>query len=432
MTILNGGIGAVFWEGFFADEGGWRWMSTIGHMRVPSVILPAEIYFELSCGQPECYDRFPFDLRIFAGGKLVRSITFRRGEPAEIVQMYLDQPHQEVPIRLESAESFVPSLCGKSNDIRRISVRLSHLRIEPIAEPQQNKASNNQTMGARLEPSNLYSLSHRSCPLCGNAQLVDRQLLGCLPSSSPFGPRKYHLVSCSHCGLIYLSPLPNKEVLDAIYVHSPQFDACACYKGRRTLLAIGFRLAALLEHLDLMFEPVRVLEIGGGLSWMSRAAKFLNKRSITVVQDISSETAGACRWVDHYVVGDLTDKLDEIGKYGPFQIISLTHVIEHLPDPLGTLQICRQLLECRGRIFVTAPQKPTNWSLSDPFTAWETWNYAHVPAHLQYFDGVSMRRCADLAGLNMVYYDASPEGGQALEAWLSKAKPEQQWSKKSS
>ncbi len=390
--------------------------------------MPAEIYFELSSDQPECYDRFPFDLHIIVCGKPTKSITFRRGENPEIVQVRLNQSDQEIPIRLESTQSFVPSLCRRSEDVRRISVRLSHLRLEPFAEqpvdspdPQQDERLNSQRTGARLKSSNLYSLNHRTCPLCRNAERVDRQLLGCLQSRSHFGPRKYHLVLCSHCGLIYLSPLPNKEVFDALYVHSRQFDNSACYQGRGALLAIGFRLVALLEHLDLMFEPIRVLEIGGGLSWMSRAAKFLNKGSVTVVQDISSETAGGCKWVDHYIVGDLTSKLDEIGKYGPFQIISLTHVIEHLPDPVGMLGICGQLLEPRGRIFITAPHRPKNWDLSDPFAAWEKWNYAHAPAHLQYFDSVSMRRCADLAGLNMVYYDASSESGQALEAWLRKS-----------
>ena len=80
------------------------------------------------------------------------------------------------------------------------------------------------------------------------------------------------------------------------------------------------------------------------------------------------------------------------------------------------------LLDEKGIIFITAPYRPKGWNDSSPFTLWEKWSYSYVPAHLQYFNEKSMRRCAEESGLDLVFFDASAHQGQALEAWLSRAR----------
>jgi hypothetical protein len=154
---------------------------------------------------------------------------------------------------------------------------------------------------------------------------------------------------------------------------------------------------------------------------MCRAAKIINSRSVTVAQDISWEAVETCKWVDHYIVGEITSKLTEIKGYAPYQIISLTHVIEHLPDPVDTLRKCSELLDEKGMIFIAAPYRPKGWNQSSAFNLWEKWSYSHVPAHPQYFNEKSMKRCAEQSGLDLVFFEASADQGQALEAWLARA-----------
>ena len=196
-------------------------------------------------------------------------------------------------------------------------------------------------------------------------------------TSGAIGPECYDLFRCPGCELIYLSPLPPQEVLDTLYIHNSQFD-CPDYQGdralhvlrnhRRWLEAVLTRpplchvsnrwLRAFLRRLPIRRKVRRVLEVGSGLSWMCRAAKSANPETITIAQDISSEASPSCPWVDHFVVGSLDSRHEEIRSLGPYQLISMSHVIEHLPDPVHALRMCSNLLHRKGIVFISAPSQP--------------------------------------------------------------------------
>ena len=66
---------------------------------------------------------------------------------------------------------------------------------------------------------------------------------------------------------------------------------------------------------------------------MCRAAKRLDRSCKTTAQDVSKEVANECGWVDQYLVCRISDA--QLDLLAPFDVISLTHVIEHLPDPVA-------------------------------------------------------------------------------------------------
>lgn len=282
-------------------------------------------------------------------------------------------------------------------------------------------------------------LAPRKCPICTGQEVAGAKHLGTLGvtlgpvQGKGLGPERFDLVCCPGCELIFLSPLPPQEMLDALYIHSPQFDG-SVYQGNRAKVIVDVHRLRLeeirtrqlrrsypqwlwkfLRRWAIRQKGARVLEIGSGLSWMCRAAKSLIARTTTVAQDISSEAAEACPWVDHYFVGPLESKVKEIQALGPFDVISMTHVIEHLPDPMQVLRRCSALLADRGMIFVSAPFRPAGWSPSAPFELWKQWDLNHTPAHLQYFNRRSMERCAFRSGLQLARYDSDED---AFVAWL--------------
>jgi 2-polyprenyl-3-methyl-5-hydroxy-6-metoxy-1,4-benzoquinol methylase len=164
-------------------------------------------------------------------------------------------------------------------------------------------------------------------------------------------------------------------------------------------------------------DAVSVLEVGAGLAWMCRAAKAVNPDNVTVALDISPEAVDKCPWVDFYILGDILDaRMDE---RAPYDVISLTHVIEHLVDPVEVIRRCKSLLRQHGVIFVTAPHRPIGWRDSETEIAvWEKYSYNHVPAHIQYFSKKSMRKLAEKAGCTLDRWSHNSEEGQAFEAWL--------------
>jgi SAM-dependent methyltransferase len=160
-----------------------------------------------------------------------------------------------------------------------------------------------------------------------------------------------------------------------------------------------------------------ILEVGAGLAWMCRAAKARNVACVTVAQDVSPEAAARCEWVDRYVQGSVDDP--RLDANAPYDVISLTHVIEHVVEPVATLRRCLALLRAGGVVFVTAPYRPRGWRDDAPdLHRFEAYSYNHVPAHVQYFAEGSMRRLVDAAGGRLAHWSHAHDGGQAFEAWI--------------
>jgi len=236
---------------------------------------------------------------------------------------------------------------------------------------------------------------------------------------------EYNLVQCRTCELIYLSPLPEKETFDELYVDNIQFDRDD-YTGEAAKLAVSYCISRLKVILDTNAEyfggnALKVLEVGAGLSWMSRAAKLLNKDCFTVAHDVTNECKKICNWVDSYVVGELGDKINVLGQNAQFHIISLTHVIEHLPFPCKTISLALPLLDDNGVLFITGPHRPKDWETSRSIERWKDWRYNHVPAHLQYFSKKSAERLSKMLNLKIEFFDNALEEGQSFELWLKKA-----------
>jgi methyltransferase family protein len=262
----------------------------------------------------------------------------------------------------------------------------------------------------------------RDCPVCGAAQRRIRRL-GELETTGQirYQRDRYDLVQCTMCELIFISPLPSEVDLRSIYVDSIQFSDDLYTEPERVRAILEYMTDCLTRLLVRMGrprnDPISVLEVGAGLAWMGRAAKALNESSATTGQDISPEAVHRCPWVDSYVRGDLLEV--DLEKRAPYNVISLTHVIEHLVDPGRVIQRLKPLMAIDGAILLTAPHRPPGWTRgSTDMAIWKAYSYNHVPAHIQYFSMRSMKTLAQNAGLHLDYWSAASEGGQAFEAWL--------------
>jgi len=266
------------------------------------------------------------------------------------------------------------------------------------------------------------SSSGRPCPICATAPGPCR-LIGRLDATftGNLVVRQYYLTYCTCHALIYLDPMPPNEDLEAIYIKSDQFTD-PIYTDPAHVDAINQYMSDCLKRILSarsipLTQPISILEVGAGRAWMCRAAKRLDASCKTSAQDVSAEMANECGWVDQYLVCPITDaRLDSLG---PFDVISLTHVIEHLPDPVAAVQRCKSLLAKGGTIFVTAPHRPEGWQMGkSTISDWQQYSYNHVPAHIQYFSKESMEKLAERSGCKLCYWADRHENGQAFEAWL--------------
>jgi len=263
----------------------------------------------------------------------------------------------------------------------------------------------------------------RPCPICATAA-SPCGLIGRLDTTfnGTLAVSQYNLTYCTCWALIYLDPMPPKEDLETLYIKSDQFTD-AIYTDPAHVDAINQYMFNCLKRMLSarsvpLTQPLSVLEIGAGRAWMCRAAKRLDPSSKTSAQDVSTEVANQCSWVDRYFVCPISDP--QLDSLGPFDVISLTHVIEHLPDPVAATHRCKSLLAKGGTILITAPHRPEGWKPGkSTISEWQKYSYNHVPAHIQYFSRESMQKLAEKSGCNLTYWEDRHENGQAFEAWLA-------------
>lgn len=126
--ILAGKGFTIFYsEGFYHDEGGWRWMADEGHLIIQKIDKTRSniLTLDLRCGASKWYQRFPFDVSIFQGNDLLKIVHFESDNQRKKVELSIFTKSQTpIVIRLVSSESFIPSVLGINDDNRRLSVQI--------------------------------------------------------------------------------------------------------------------------------------------------------------------------------------------------------------------------------------------------------------------------------------------------------------------
>jgi SAM-dependent methyltransferase len=266
----------------------------------------------------------------------------------------------------------------------------------------------------------------RVCPVCRNYNESKITSIGELKPTFNFKKNKtpvFKLVECRICNTIYQSPLPSDAIFHELYVDTVQFTSDA-YVGERSKTVVDYFTGCVRVMMKKMDKSsgIKVLEIGSGLSWMCNAVKSIDAQSHTIAQDITPECVDVCKWVDNYIVGSVEDNYGMIKKMGPFDIISLTHVIEHLSYPVDFLIQLAPLLSPKGIIFITAPYQPPNWKTAkNDINFWQKWSYNHVPGHLQYLSEDSINAISRITDLKILSYDNKHDGGSAFELMLTRS-----------
>lgn len=260
----------------------------------------------------------------------------------------------------------------------------------------------------------------RACPFSG-ASGSSLKNLGTVAVTQPgsYSSDEFKLVYCQEADVVYLDPLPNDQDIETMY-SMEQFGSSEYVDPVRIDAMMDYYSGCINQHFKLgQFGQFRLLEVGAGMAWVSKSLKSIKPEALTQGQDVSPECIDKCDWVDDYFLGTVEEFSRQ--SQARFQAISLTHVIEHLPDPVGTLKVLAAMLDSDGVMLVTAPWRPMGWSPDQGLEPWLEYSYLHVPAHITYFSETSLQMAASQAGLTLAFWDETQDNHQAFEAVLSSA-----------
>jgi SAM-dependent methyltransferase len=210
--------------------------------------------------------------------------------------------------------------------------------------------------------------------------------------------REFRIVRCRHCGLVYLNPQPTQEEV----MHYYPAGAYCCFAQlppENALMALLYRLMVFLRRralMPLLPEDGVMLDFGCGTGhWLVALKQRARPGQRFIGIDASEGAIDKLRsqGIEAYVGDDqvLEDELAE----NSVDVILLTHVIEHVPDPKRTLRRLARVLKPGGVIHGVTPNVDA-WDVRRYGKYWGGW---HAPRHFILFDDVLFRRYAEESGL---------------------------------
>ncbi|MFT5285445.1 MAG: 2-polyprenyl-3-methyl-5-hydroxy-6-metoxy-1,4-benzoquinol methylase [Planctomycetota bacterium] len=210
--------------------------------------------------------------------------------------------------------------------------------------------------------------------------------------------RSFRMVRCNQCSLVYINPQPTQaEVMH--YYPSGQYCCFAQLPPKGLLMSILYRMMVSMKRravMPSMPDDGVLLDFGCGTGHWLVALKQGAKPGQRFIGIDASEGAIdklKAAGIEAYVGDDqvLLDELEE----NSVDVILLTHVIEHVPDPKQTLARLARVLKPGGVIHGVTPNVDA-WDTRRYGKYWGGW---HAPRHFILFDDVMLRKYVSEADL---------------------------------
>ena len=222
-----------------------------------------------------------------------------------------------------------------------------------------------------------------NCPVCGHSHFA------------PFLTAKDHTVSheqfkivaCKQCGFVFTNPRPSKENLGKYYKSSAYVSHSDTSEGLINKIYKQVRRITLNQKYHLVkpyLENNNLLDIGSG------AGAFLNAVSEKGVNAFGVEPDKETREssIKKYGINVKDESALANFEKDYFSVITMWHVLEHVPNLEERVLEIKRILSPTGRLFVAVP----NYTSFDANYYKEHWAAYDVPRHLYHFSPVTIRK----------------------------------------
>lgn len=210
-----------------------------------------------------------------------------------------------------------------------------------------------------------------NCIVCRSRQIQRRHTVN-----------QYRLARCSDCGLEFLSPQPSQKELEILYQN---------YYSSWNLDRLADEVSAMkkdtfrnfLSQLPPAVKHGRFLDIGCATGEMLALAK--EKGFDVYGVEISPEGKQFCR--DLFGEEKILGKNLEVGDFPEsyFDVITLSDVLEHIPDPPAFLGILQQIMKPQGILLIVTPDT-SSWTRRLTGRYWPHYK----TEHLYYFNQTNL------------------------------------------
>ena len=214
---------------------------------------------------------------------------------------------------------------------------------------------------------------------------------------------KFDIIECHQCKFKHVIPIPSELFLSEYYKNN-------FVKNRPK----GFysKMEADIPWLDIFYnekydlfekyiqkKDPSILDIGSGLGFFLQCGKKRGWKVLGVEPSVDS-----CNYATKHGLDIANEYLVEKNhqKFGRFDVVHMHEVIEHLPDPINTIKVVKEMLNPEGLICIVSPNEFN--PLQEAFVnngESEKW-WVAPPEHINYFNFLSIKQLLINHGFTIV------------------------------
>jgi 2-polyprenyl-3-methyl-5-hydroxy-6-metoxy-1,4-benzoquinol methylase len=223
-------------------------------------------------------------------------------------------------------------------------------------------------------------------------------------------------VVCCNCGLVSHQPLPSPEALTAFYAtrYRIAYKGTVHPKPKHALRALDGAIARARRLIPLIGPSARVLDIGASSGEFTLVMGGAGCRARGLEPNLGYAAFARATYGVDVVAGRFEDAEIEPGT---LDLVTLTHVLEHLADPWDALGRIARWLVPEGLVFVEVPNLAgLRKHASNTFHRAHVWNFTpETLLQLAWQAGFVALSAAETRGTSVVFRrrvsdDQSPVG----------------------
>lgn len=218
----------------------------------------------------------------------------------------------------------------------------------------------------------------------------------------------FDIIDCEICGFKHATPVPTEKELEEIYRHEYYTEEKPLYieRFKEDLdwwnIAYGDRYDTF--EAELPADRRRILDIGSGPGYFLKHGKDRGWDVLGV--EPSKQAAAHARSLGLNIIEEFLDE-ELAPRLGQFDVIHMSEVLEHIPQPEKLLKLTCDMLPPGGIICVVVPNdyNPLQKALQKS-CGFEPW-WVAAPHHLNYFNPQSLVGLLKRSGLDIMLVEST-------------------------
>ena len=171
------------------------------------------------------------------------------------------------------------------------------------------------------------------------------------------------IACCQNCGLVQLNDIPSERDLYEFYAskYRVAYKKQNRPRPKRVYRVGALAISRLKKPSPFLKKNTKLLDIGSSGGEFTYLASRIGANASGIDPSNGYLESGK----NHYSIDVKQEQISELGDAHSYQVVTMFHVLEHLPDPLRVIRKVHQILKVGGYFIIEVPNLESK--ASSPF-----------------------------------------------------------------